>query len=840
MKTKSFLILWVLLGIQATAGNSGFFNHIRQQELLGARPLAMGEAFLAVANDLNAIAWNPAGLPDLNHLGFHTMHTNLFQSDIKCNYLALSIPGPKRMSFGVDWVNLGASDTELEFSKNKVNFSTGLKINDRLALGLNLKYLEMRAALDDISQGAFHGWGWDFGLLYAPLPRLNLGLVLLDASNTYLQGIDGPVYRSNLRIGAAYQVFPNLLLAMDLDDRLHLGTEWWPFQQKLALRAGLQRDFYSNEPLTFACGAGLDFPIWGQRLRFDYAFTDTPTLLNTNRFSLSFLIDLFPRLVKIKELEIKPIYASLYKFYAKNPIGKALVEYRGNKDLDCTVQVRVSKYGEQFSKNIILPASNSATPITTIDIKAIFNDSILTEPDNVPLRADVQLTYSSGQRPKIEKESQEFSLFARNAINWELGVEQAVAFITPDDPVVKNFCQWALEINPSTSLFGMNSLAIARALVLFDALRAFGMRYESDSYTPYSKTYQGFDTIYYPAQSLQGRRGDCDDLTVLMAALLESRNIPTLLVSVPGHIFLMFNSGVHTRRTFQLCCSEKDYYIKNNEIWIPLETTWLKHSFCEAWEKGAEELQQYADDVLQLIDVRASWVEYESIAYTGKIVKPDGRFLQTDLAQGRKDLEDKSKAYLAECEQKVAQFPDSLSLRNRLAVTYAFQNQFDTAEKHWRWLLARDSLNSVVLNNLGNLSFFRGDLDLAYAFYQKALLSAQNDARDGVLLNLGLTYAAVDSEHLAVELFAEVLGDSANYQKIENLLGISLESDVLKQEEKTKSKKKINSGKVRDLTRKAESQRKKGAGRRSEKLGQTGTKNHLPPDEVENVLYWAY
>ena len=35
---------------------------------IAARPLGMGGAFLAVADDANALAWNPAGLPRLQRL----------------------------------------------------------------------------------------------------------------------------------------------------------------------------------------------------------------------------------------------------------------------------------------------------------------------------------------------------------------------------------------------------------------------------------------------------------------------------------------------------------------------------------------------------------------------------------------------------------------------------------------------------------------------------------------------------------------------------------------------------------------------------------------------------
>ena len=84
---------------------------------------------------------------------------------------------------------------------------------------------------------------------------------------------------------------PCRIVAADLDDRFRLGSEYRAFKKLLALRAGLQQDFYTKENMTFSFGIGLDIPLWVQTIRFDYAYTDTPTLPNTHRTSLSFLIN---------------------------------------------------------------------------------------------------------------------------------------------------------------------------------------------------------------------------------------------------------------------------------------------------------------------------------------------------------------------------------------------------------------------------------------------------------------------------------------------------------------------------------------------------------------------
>ena len=54
----------------------------QDQLFVGSRPLSMGGAFIAVANDANTITWNPAGLPGLRRTEFTTTYGNLYVIDI--------------------------------------------------------------------------------------------------------------------------------------------------------------------------------------------------------------------------------------------------------------------------------------------------------------------------------------------------------------------------------------------------------------------------------------------------------------------------------------------------------------------------------------------------------------------------------------------------------------------------------------------------------------------------------------------------------------------------------------------------------------------------------------
>lgn len=56
---------------------------------VGAIPVSMGEAFSAVANDVNAISYNPAGLAQIKGQQLLLVHNQWFE-DIKHDYLSFA------------------------------------------------------------------------------------------------------------------------------------------------------------------------------------------------------------------------------------------------------------------------------------------------------------------------------------------------------------------------------------------------------------------------------------------------------------------------------------------------------------------------------------------------------------------------------------------------------------------------------------------------------------------------------------------------------------------------------------------------------------------------------
>lgn len=191
---------------------------------------------------------------------------------------------------------------------------------------------------------------------------------------------------------------------------------------------------------------------------------------------------------------------------------------------------------------------------------------------------------------------------------------------------------------------------------------------------------------------------------------------------------------------------------------------------------------------------------------------------------------------------KLSQESDSLrQLRNQLAIIYAEMNNFEAAFKHFQLLLADDTTDVIVLNNLGNLFFLKGQLDSAETLYLKAISYAESKKdSNGIYLNRGLLYATADLESEAVEMFVRVVQDSNDYRRIGRLLRIDLEQDAPTTMANLEAKKKVNKATVIKLIDKARGRKKTSKSQKRESKKTIGDKGTIPSDQIENIFYWAH
>lgn len=746
-----------------------------QQVPVGPRAVSMGSAFSSIADDATAIFWNPAGLAFIGHQEFTATYANLFGVDIEDNFLAYVLPLSRRQAVGVDWYHSGFSDPELDFSEDRFDLSYSLRFGSLFSVGANAKYLRRGVDLDgvEVVQGTGAGYGLDLGVLLEPYAGLRFALVGQDVFDTEIESSDGAssvVFPRNVRGAVSYAFGRRGTVALDVDDRTHLGGEYRPFEA-LALRVGVEDDRQSGEGATFAAGMGVKLGF----LRFDYAYVDHPVLDSTNHFGLSLAFNFNPAEIRIEKVEVQEIYASLHKSYAQMPIGTVVLRNLRDRPLETRLSVNVRELMDVPSEvNVILrPKATQEFPLT-----ALLSEKCMAQKGDRPVQVAVSATYQSHLLLRTEKSTGRGVAYGPGAIDWGRGVAQAAAFVTTRDPAVEALARQASHSLSTGDQVAFASRNIAYAAVLMEALATIGVVYVQDPNNPYgamSQTPHAVDTVHYPRETLEKKAGDCDDTTVLMAALLGNVGVPTRFIDVPQHLFLLVGTDVHERHRAALALDEELYVVSDDEVWIPLETTAIGRGFAAAWREGAERYRDYtARGKLVVVDVAASQSQYppaQPLTDTVGIAALDTAAVQQRLAQAAREVAGWREEYMAAHFGQVrGNLEISAQALCELAYVYFLAGQLDEARTKLTEAESREPRSAALLNNRGILDVAAGDLPAALQRFASALELDRDDP--GIWLNLGVArYAAGDSLG-AGDALRQGVEKSGGYAEACRLLGL--------------------------------------------------------------------
>ncbi len=275
---------------------------------VGARPVAMGEAFTAVADDLNALYWNPAGMAGLERATVGATHQEAYEG-INHEFAGFIQPRPGARAWGLSLIILnvpadlerrsGASEgglalgqiTSPEGTFGATDSAVGASYAMRTSggdVGATVRWI--RQTIDNVSgnTGALDlGWRRD-----EVIPNLSLGAALhnLGPGITLRQSYY-PLPLTG-RVGAAYRVKPlRATLAMDAsvvrdDFPIFAWGGEVGITENIFWRAGYRYRWYGN-PLGALSGfrTGLGFVYKG--FSIDYAVAPFGELGNSHRISLA-------------------------------------------------------------------------------------------------------------------------------------------------------------------------------------------------------------------------------------------------------------------------------------------------------------------------------------------------------------------------------------------------------------------------------------------------------------------------------------------------------------------------------------------------------------------------
>jgi len=265
----------------------------------GGRAMAMGGAFVGLADDVTAVYWNPAGLVGINSRELCFMHQTLFQ-DITFEYFAYAQPLGKWGSLGGGMAYLhmdkftgrdqtGEYTSDFTSSDMIITLSYAFQAGSNLFLGTSIKYIGEQIEDQDAKALAFD-LGW---LVRTPLDKLRVGGTLQNIGQDLKFVSEAYGLPRFLKFGVAYSdtlggspmnVAMDYFIPSDDENTLHLGMEY-VYRNLAAARIGYGSgsDSDSNSKLGFGVGLIVDR---AQTYRLDYSFRPQGVLGDSHIVSL--------------------------------------------------------------------------------------------------------------------------------------------------------------------------------------------------------------------------------------------------------------------------------------------------------------------------------------------------------------------------------------------------------------------------------------------------------------------------------------------------------------------------------------------------------------------------
>ena len=264
-----------------------------------SRPSAMGGAFVGVANDVNSVFWNPAGLAQVEKRELTAMYNSWF-AGMHYTSGAYSQPLGKNAAVGLSLIYLQSEierrreDTaDPDSTFNAYSLAVGLSGSYALiprvfSLGGTVKAINQDFDVDDSSGAAA-----DAGCLIH-ISNLSLGASLQNIKlNTSVEDGSLPF---TMRAGAGYVFARNSVIAAEFsklgadEPSYHIGLEKW-FREILAIRIGYCMGSGDNPKEGLSAGLGLKAygtkPLENLSFQFDYAYVpDSDGLGDTHRVSM--------------------------------------------------------------------------------------------------------------------------------------------------------------------------------------------------------------------------------------------------------------------------------------------------------------------------------------------------------------------------------------------------------------------------------------------------------------------------------------------------------------------------------------------------------------------------
>lgn len=315
---------------------------------------------------------------------------------------------------------------------------------------------------------------------------------------------------------------------------------------------------------------------------------------------------------------LSPVFPVLYSWYENNPFGT--VEITNNEDSSIT-DVTVSFFQPQYmahAKECTTISRIEKGETVSVDLLAFFNEQMLELIEKTDTSSYIIVNYSRLGKKLSQSYALDVPVYGRNNMSWD-DDRRAAVFVSSKDPAAMQFAKYTTSIVRDNLRVDV-PVNIQYALGIFEALNQFGINYVVDPSSAFEDNVgtSSIDFLQFPYQTLMYRGGDCDDLSILVCSLFEAVGIKTAFITVPGHIYMAFDSGISTELAKTTFRNTSDFIFIDDEVWVPLEITLSDEGFYKACRYGAREWNSAnVNGEAALYRMSDSWKIYQPISVPG-------------------------------------------------------------------------------------------------------------------------------------------------------------------------------------------------------------------------------
>jgi hypothetical protein len=251
----------------------------------GVRPQGMGGAFVAVADDVNTLALNPAGLAIIKDRQVHVSHSDLYGTGVDFNYLAYA-----QKSFGASWAHMDSGSYLMGpagiggglYKQDMFTIGGAMLVQPQLYAGASIKILR-ESYSPPTSNGTVlgeavgsDGYAFDVGVLYIVDANTTVGAVARDVQgklrssktpNSACLDKCSDKFTPDVNVGFARRtkdaLFTGEVGRVGGESVVRVGVEKKVYKQ-LTLRAGIEDE-------VFTAGVGFGQNQW----QFDFAYKNS-------------------------------------------------------------------------------------------------------------------------------------------------------------------------------------------------------------------------------------------------------------------------------------------------------------------------------------------------------------------------------------------------------------------------------------------------------------------------------------------------------------------------------------------------------------------------------------